>query len=223
MNFAVMNNALWCDEVLRAQGQATEFCDGYWICHGEGLPFYPAIVTLSPTIPTELKIAFNALPSGASVKDSFGSLDLGTMGFQKLFDATWLCRSPHDAGEEAAELQKAVNLKELLTWLVAWDEGTGGGKRIFSPTLLSRPGVSFVSVSAGENIVAGAITNEGPDAVIGISNLFGLKAGEAALEAVVAGHPDKPIVGYEGDEDVISIYERHGFERKGGLTIWLKS
>ncbi|WP_345409993.1 hypothetical protein [Nonomuraea salmonea] len=98
---AARDNAAWCDLMCRAHGRPGMFAGVAWTNPVRTPPFYPDAVTLSP-----LATATDVLPhidagSGASVKDSFATLDLP--GFEVLFEAHWIHRpAPRPGGDDLA-------------------------------------------------------------------------------------------------------------------------
>ena len=91
------NNALWCDAVCRAHGVPGEFVGGLWLNRQPVPRFYSNVVTLSPKDPAGQRAWVEHLMTrraSFSVKDSFVALDLSRLGFDVLFEATWLWREP---------------------------------------------------------------------------------------------------------------------------------
>lgn len=91
---AVLNNALWCDAVCRALDRATVFDRGLWLNLDESPPLYPNAITLSRNVPAMMErleaLDAAGLPSGWALKDSFAGLDLAALGFDVLFEASWI-------------------------------------------------------------------------------------------------------------------------------------
>src|SRR5689334_3060604 len=89
---AVRNNADWCAIVCRSHGIGGRFTGDAWVADGPTPPLYPDAVTLEPTAePGGLHDLVGARP-GATIKDSFASLDLAPFGWRVLFDASWIER-----------------------------------------------------------------------------------------------------------------------------------
>ena len=91
------NNALWCDAVCRAHGLPGEFVGGLWLNRQPVPRFYSNAITLSPKDPAGQRAWVEHLLTRRarfSVKDSFAALDLSGLGFDVLFEATWLWREP---------------------------------------------------------------------------------------------------------------------------------
>lgn len=92
----VENNAHWCDALARAHGAATELRAACWINHGAAPPYTPQLITLAgPDAAAEQLAAIERLRLQARgqalhVKDSYACLELAALGFELLFDATWI-------------------------------------------------------------------------------------------------------------------------------------
>jgi len=96
---AAHNNALWCDAVCRAHDRPGEFHESLWFTRLGAPRFYPDAVTMGgvEAAPAQTE-AIAALVGSTrqrelSVKDSFQSLDLSSLGFEPLFDAEWVALS----------------------------------------------------------------------------------------------------------------------------------
>jgi hypothetical protein len=89
---AVRENAEWCDWYVRARGVPTGFTDDLWFATRRTPEFYPDAVTLAADVsPAAVLDRIDTSP-GASVKDSFATLDLSPYGFEILFEAQWITR-----------------------------------------------------------------------------------------------------------------------------------
>jgi hypothetical protein len=218
IEIAAENNAYLCDAVLRAQRQETKFGEGYWHCLGPGLPYYPAIVSLTSSPTAALSMALVNLPSGASVKDSFCSLDLDRQGFVKLFEATWLCRPRMGTAPSSAEAV-IQDPDQLARWVAAWDDSQPD---IFAPLILQHSNVNIIANFEADRVDSGAIVNHGPDGIAGISNVFGPNNGASILNNVVQRYGFLDLVGYESEAAQIDCYLSFGFEPIGKLAIYLK-
>jgi len=148
-----------------------------------------------------------------------------------LFEAQWLHRraalAPPLARVGDVRWQSLSRAAELNDWETAWSgEAAVNGdapSRIFLPSLLNDPNLSFIAAYRAQRIVAGAIANRAADAV-GLSNLFvrdtdadRLRA--ACVAAVIDAFPRLPIVGYESGDDLESALAL-GFEPLCRLRIW---
>src|SRR3954447_1164763 len=95
---AAHNNAVWCDTVCASHGRAGEFHDSIWVNRHQTPPFYPNAVTLADKPASSAQIEhirdlFGAgIPGEWAVKDSLYALDLATLGFRVLFEASWIAR-----------------------------------------------------------------------------------------------------------------------------------
>jgi hypothetical protein len=186
---SVSNNALWCDAVCRVNGAPGEFHNSIWINRHTVPPFYSNAVTLTPGSAAEQLALIRELAAerlSFSVKDSFAALDLRPLGFEVLFEATWLWRTADSgqwsvdsgqypvysvrrsavSGRRSAELAWSVvaGEAELARWEAAWAGLHAGqlvpdSERIFRPALLAEPGVAFLAGSREGAIVAVAVAN----------------------------------------------------------------
>jgi hypothetical protein len=101
---AAGNNSLWFIAVCSARGAPGEFHKELWLNHRLVLRFYPNAITLLDRQADGVQLAHiqdltgAGLPGGWGVKNSFGCLDLSSLGFRLSFDATWL--SPPVWGRE---------------------------------------------------------------------------------------------------------------------------
>ncbi len=107
---AAGENAQWCSAMGGVKG---EWADTYWHAPGRTGEFYPDAVTLHPTVDVDEMLARIDASSGASVKDSFATLDLEPHGFDVLFDAVWVrTASANEKGEfdwfQGAELEEQL-------------------------------------------------------------------------------------------------------------------
>ncbi len=229
VNACARNNANWCDSVLISAGATTRFQTGFWCAEGKQLPLFPNLVTLSPKANPELTAALKALPLDATVKDSFGTLNLAPLGFKKLLSGTWLFRPPVAKRKPPvpSNWHKITNQEGLRSWVAAWnaDESVRG---LFPPKLLLDPSVRFASVSAdGTGLKAGAVINDGPalggQEIAGISNVFSRKSWLfSALHDLLAPFSHRPVCTYETDSGHLPVYRQLDFQECGSLNIWQK-
>ncbi|MFF3641229.1 hypothetical protein [Streptomyces sp. NPDC002564] len=221
---AVHNNVAWCDAVCRSHGTPGEIKAGVWASPRRTPPLYPDAVTLSPdVVPEDVPGRIDLTSSGASVKDSFGSLDLSAAGFDALFTAQWIHR-PATGGAPGAEGWRPVGAERLSAWESAWSGGAES-EGLFRPVLLDDGAVFLADTSAGR-ITAGAVAYPAAS-VIGVSNLFTADAGpDAAWRSCLAATdrlwPGVPVVGYEHGDDLAAAL-RQGFAPVGPLRVWLRA
>lgn len=223
---AARNNAEWCAAMSRSHDLASEFTAQAWAAPARTPLYYPDAVTLAPGAdPVALTNRIDTVTPGASIKDSFGDLDLTEAGFQVLFEAQWIHR-PASAAATASDLAWDVvgDPDTLRAWALAWDDGDGNAD-LFRPELLDDPSTFVLAgQSADGQPVVGAVASRS-DQVVGISNVFALAGGSDAawpvvLDAVHWLFPTLPVVGYEHGND-LAVALRHGFEPVGPLRIWL--
>ncbi|GAA4101342.1 hypothetical protein [Nonomuraea soli] len=204
---AARNNAEWCDLVCRTHGLPGRFGGRAWTNPRRTHVYYPDAVTLSPDATPDDVLAAIDTGAGASVKDSFATLDLGPHGFHVLFEAQWIARPPIPA--------PAVDGWEVTTDVRAWSTSYPDG--LFLPELLEeatlvwRPGTG-----------CGAALNTTGD-VVGLSNVFG-DPGAAFPGAVAMAaelFPGRPLVGYEAGQELEAAVLA-GFQPIGPLRVWLK-
>ncbi|MFG1696843.1 hypothetical protein [Nonomuraea sp. NPDC049309] len=211
---AVRDNAAWCDLMCRAHGRPGTFTDMAWTSPVRTPPYYPDAVTRSP-----LATAGDVLPHidagpGASVKDSFATLDLP--GFEVLFEAQWIHRAaPEPAGTSWQVVEDAAT---LAAWAAACDL-----PGLFPPSLLtlSTAGTTATIVygRTGDAVTEGAVLTA-TGGVVGVSNVFGPASAWANVMAMAARlFPGRPLVGYESDP---STALAHGFTTTGPLRVLLK-
>ncbi|WP_244177564.1 hypothetical protein [Streptomyces atriruber] len=222
---AVRNNADWCDAVCRSHGVPSAVDGGVWASPRRTPPLYPDAVTLSPDATSEDVVARIDLASpGASVKDSFGALDLSAAGFEVLFEAQWIHRPATEAGRAPGGWRPVEGGERLTDWEAAWS-GDGTSEGLFRAALLV-DGAVFLADTADGAIGAGSVAYPGAS-VVGVSNLFTVDddldaAWRSCLEATNRLWPGVPVVGYEHGE-ALAAAVRQGFEPVGPLRVWLRT
>jgi hypothetical protein len=222
---AALNNAEWCDVVVRSHGIETEIDRDAWIARTRTPPYYPDAVTLvpNPAIPDLLRRIDAS--AGCSIKDSFATLDLARFGFRVLFEAQWITRRL-DAPTAADAEPTWVRVREasaLAAWETAWSGGLGA-QGLFRAGLLAVDAVAVLAAYEADRIVAGAVLNRSAE-VVGVSNVFSLPgrrhaAWEGCLALASALYPASMMVGYQSGSD-LDIAHDHGFEPAGPLRVWI--
>jgi hypothetical protein len=249
------NNSLWCDAVCRAHGRPGEFQAGLWLNRQPVPRFYSNAITLSPKDPAGQRAWVEHLMTrrpGFSVKDSFATLDLSGLGFDVLFEATWLWRDPvrrtflsashllegqkkvHRTSESAThrELSWLVvqDAAGLARWEAAWaglhaGQVVPGSERIFRGGLLHEPGVALLAGTRAGQIVAVAAANQTGD-VVGLSNVFAPAVEAAAVWADVVDYVGELFPGRPlvGYErgDDLALALGVGFRAVGPLRVWAR-
>ncbi len=168
--------------------------------------------------------------AGASVKDSFATLDLGGESFGELFAAEWVARSA-DApvagwsdGARRFRWSSVTDARSLEAWESAWSEDDVA-RGLFAPALLDAPEIVVLRGDLDGAIVAGAILNCS-ESVVGVSNLFAstgdpVEVWRGCVDEVVTRFPGSEIVGYESGP-ALDVALRAGFESIGPLRVWIK-
>src|SRR2546430_8105448 len=166
---AARHNAVWCETVCRAHGTPGEFHDALWLNRHPVPRFYPNVVTLSTQDGTAAQLAHiralvaAGLPGSWGVKDSFCSLDLATLGFQPLFEATWLWRAPFqplpNRAASGLHWTRVQSAPELAQWEMAWSGSPAKNPstqqpRVFLPALLANPELVFIVAYQDQALVA---------------------------------------------------------------------
>jgi len=118
---AARNNAEWCAAMTRSHGQKSHFSSQAWTVSSRAPLYYPDAVTLAPNADvTALLKQIDTKTPGASVKDSFADLDLTPAGFQILFEAQWIHRSPGAAPKSNLAWTRVDTPTSLHEWALAW-------------------------------------------------------------------------------------------------------
>ena len=232
------NNALWCDAVCRAHGLPGEFVGGLWLNRQPVPRFYSNAITLSPKDPAGQRAWVEHLLTRRarfSVKDSFAALDLSGLGFDVLFEATWLWldtvrRTPESATPRELVWSVVNDAAGLARWEAAWaglqpGQVVPGSERIFRRGLLREPGVALLAGARDGQVMAVAAANQTGE-VVGLSNVFapaaeaaGCWAGAVAFAAAL--FPGRPLVGYERGDD-LTLAQAAGFVPVGPLRVWAR-
>jgi hypothetical protein len=220
LTWAVRNNASWCDLVCRSHQIQTRFQPGLWSTTERPPQFYPDAVTLEANITEEDVLTAIEPGPGASVKDSYATLDLGRHGFEQLFEARWITydRRPPQPGTTLG--WTVVETEEAFA---EWTEAAGL-TNILGDDLLHRPDVRFLAADSRQGIGATAVANlTGP--VVGVSNVFATTIGDDEAwagipTAVEAVFPDAVLVGYEHGVSLRAAAAA-GFCDVGPLRVWL--
>jgi hypothetical protein len=217
---AVENDAVWCDLVCRSRKITTSWQKGFWVSRQPTPRLYPGGITLEEHVPPERLV--DELPPGiCSVKDSYADLDLASRGFERLFDASWIYRTPkaYPAPPSGWTVVRAEQ------GLVRWLEASGLGD-VLPPALLRDASVQFLQNERASGLSAGAVLNR-TGSVVGVSNVFSTRV---PLDEVwtdvsaLAGYhfPSCPIVGYERGE-YLDAATGVGFHDLAPLRVWLRN
>ncbi|MEQ4725294.1 hypothetical protein [Nonomuraea sp. B19D2] len=209
---AARDNAEWCDAMCRAHGSPGTFTALAWTNPARTPRLYPDAVTLSPDATAADVLGHIDAGPGASVKDSFATLDLP--GFEVLFEGQWIRREPPERREPAIAWEVVADAATLTGWEQACFDGEISG--LFLPALLDE--VTILCGRRGGAIVCGSVLTP-REQVVGVSNVFGAASWEGTLAMAAGLFPGRPLVGWEVDpEDAV----RHGFTTIGPLRVWSK-
>lgn len=232
IELAARNNALWCDAVCRSHRLSGTLDSVAWSSSTRTPPLYPDAVTLSATPHAADILRRIDGSAGASVKDSWTSLDLAAAGFTPVIDGEWLWLDPVGAegvaAIPAADQRRWRSLEsgaEMAQWSRAWAQNPQHAT-ILRPQLLHEAGVHVLAAGDGDDdFVAGCIVNVTGE-VAGLSNLFSSDGDDArtwseALSAASPLAPGRVLVGWESG-DGVDAARSAGFETIGPLTVWIR-
>ena len=214
---AARNNADWCALVCAAHGLSTHADALAWSSPRRTPALLPDAVTLSPDVTADTLLARIDLGPGASVKDSFATLDLTEAGFRVLFEAQWI---EHRGPTPVAPGWRVVD--DPVRWERAWS-GADAVTGALTPEVLSHPAVTAL---ANADLTAGALLNVDERGHVGITNLFfgdgdrdGAWAGATALAR--ERHPGAVLLGYESGAELAAA-RAVGFTSTGPLRVWIR-
>jgi len=217
---AAANNADLYEAVFQLHEIGYERLPFAFVARGKPPPFYANLTLLEPDcmddVCKELATIASEFGGALAVKDSFYQMELAAQGFRELFTASWIWRAPRDVG--AAGWQRVETSRDLEMWEAAWEAGSAPTQeRMFGDQLLGMPEIGVFGRKHGDAFRAGCLGNLSWDCV-GLSNVFGEDALEAAAACVGSMAPDLPIVGYESGDD-LRLAKDAGFEVTGDLRI----
>lgn len=217
---AAAANAAWCATVCWAHGIPSSLAAGLWRSEGRPPPFYPDAVTLEPGLDPARVASLVPSREGASVKDSFGDVDLGALGFAVLFEAQWVWHDPvAGAAAKAGAVWTAVRDEaDLAEWATA-----AGQQDTLVVELLGEPGVRFLrAVEDGVEVGRAALCLR--VGVVEVSNVWAAAPGvwESLVQAAARWFPARPLAGYEGGVDLVAAMGG-GFVPVGPLRVWVRS
>jgi hypothetical protein len=220
LTLAVREHAAWCDLVCRLHRFTPEGDGRGWWSARRTPDLVPDAVTLVPDLSVLDVLGRITDSPGASVEDSFATLDLTDQGWSVRFDATWVARPP-GTGVDVEVASSFATVRErfpFVAWCRAW-----GGPEGARPTGLRRaPGVTVLGREGVAGFADGAIvprTEIGGTAVAGLWNAFGAWADIA--DAASHRHPEAWIVGYERGASLDAALAA-GFSAIGPLRVWTR-
>lgn len=225
---AARNNAAWCDTVCRSHGLAPAWDTRVWSSSARTPPLYPDAVTLRSDVDPGAVIAGIDLSSpGATVKDSFGTLELTDHGLVPLFDAAWIHRTAAPAVVDAGLAVEIVDDGTTLErWVRTWHGDDTTPPDVFRLSLVDDVDVRLLLVLEEANgaVLGGAAVNRA-GTVAGLSNVFtedgaAERVWGACLVAASTYFPGLDLVGYESGDDLEPALA-NGFRTIGPLRIWI--
>jgi hypothetical protein len=218
LTLAVREYAAWCDLVCRLHRFAPAGDARLWWSSRRTPDLVPDAVTLVPDV-FVLDVLGRVTDSpGASIADSFATLDLADQGFTVLEDATWVARPPGTGADEDVASTFAV-VREKFPF-AAWCRAWGGPEGVLPTGLRRASGVTVLGRDGAGGSVDGGIvhrTEIGGAAVAGLWHAFGAWADVAA--AASHRHPDAWIVTCERGAGLDAALAA-GFTAIGPRRVW---
>jgi len=221
---AVQNNMDWYEAQARTWNIEAHRSEHEW-WSTQPVPPYHSNLVASGELPAQTIANIDTALDGAwSIKDAHQQYDLAPLGFEGLFDAAWIARTPAPwptAHQTQAKVARATNAATLTRWIDAWGE-TPPGRSVFRPSILANTKVHFLFVEAGPSRISGGLCANESDQAVGITNTFGdPQAHDLCLAYLSQVLPSVPMVGYERGEDLRRMLQR-GFVELGDLRIWIR-
>jgi hypothetical protein len=218
---AVGNNAAWCDLVCTALGVRGTVTRDLYVNRSEVPRFYPNVVTLSETVEESDVVRAIGDREHWSVKDSFGRLDLTTVGLTRLFEAQWLV-APRKPPTEGVECRVVDGDAALHEWLAARD---ADGADVLGAAWSERADLAYVSIVDGGSVAGSGVLSLA-HGVVGLSNVVCTvgdpsRCWSSLVAASQSLFPDVAVVGYETGE-ALSVAVSVGCEVLGPLTVWAR-
>ena len=154
----------------------------------------------------ELLVASN-LPNRWSVKDSFAELDLSRLGFEVLFEASWIHTTMPSFGPSSD---------------IVWQRETQSSARL----PFDDPDFALFTGRRGFGVVAGGMAYRAAG-VVGLSNVVAEAADAVAVWRTLIllasqTFPRQPLVGYESGGELQAALDA-GFEMGDPLRVWVKA
>jgi hypothetical protein len=218
LTLAVREHAAWFDLVCRLHRFTPEGDGRLWWSARRTPDLVPDAVTLVPDASVLDVLGRINDSSGASVEDSFATLDLTDQGWTLHLDATWVARPPGSGGDDEVASTFAV-VREKFPF-AAWCRARGAPEGVLPSGLRRAPGVTVLGRQGDGGFVDGVIvhrTEIGGTPVAGLWNAFGSWADIA--DALSHRHPEAWIVGYERGARLDAAFAA-GFTAIGPLRVW---
>lgn len=220
LTLAVREYAAWCDLVCRLHRFAPDGDGRVWWSARRSPDLVPDAVTLVSDVSEFEALSRINDSSGASVGDSFATLDLADQGWTVLSDATWIARPPGSGGDEEMASAFAVVREKFV--FAAWCRDWGGPADVLPAGLRRASGVTVLGREGGGGFVDGGIvhrTEIGGTAVAGLWNVFGSWADVA--DAAACRHPEAWVVSCARGAGLDAALTA-GFRAIGPLRVWTR-
>jgi len=218
LSLAVREHAAWCDLVCRLHRFTPEGDGRLWWSARRTPDLVPDAVALVPDVSVLEVLGRIDDSSGASVEDSFATLDLTEQDWTVRLDATWVARRPGTGPDDEVASTFAV-VRERFPFL-AWSRAGGDPAGVLPTGVRRAPGVTVLGRGGEVGFTDGAIvhcTEIGGIAVAGMWNVFGTWAEVAG--AVSSRHPGAWIVTCERGARLEAALAA-GFTAIGPIRVW---
>jgi hypothetical protein len=225
----IEDNIGWCSTICASHHSEERNSASTWANLVPSPPYYPNIITRRPHTQADVvRLVQDVRQIGISgswcVKDSFGDLDLSTLGFSVMIEGQWFGRistQRRDLIEHAWETVRHPG--ELSLWERAW--GGPAGDRIFNDTLLDDRRIRFWMLRRQGGIGAGCITFSS-GRVTGLSNWFSIR-GESVFDlgvmsAIADTRAGTPVVCWAAADDAAN-FPGGGFAPLGRVQVWISA
>lgn len=236
---AAANLAAWHNAALRALGIESTTESVLWSASQDCPSVYYNAITLGGEDAHDEQLASVAALARShpgdtfAVCDSFGTLDLGELGFAATQHGTWLVRKP-GAPERRPfppelSIERVVSDRQLAAWEAANAIGYGAAPppepgTWHAPALLADPRAQIFAGYADGHVVSGSMAYltdrvNGIYAVFTIPDYRGRGFGEWLAWRAILGRPHQPAT-LQATAKAEPLYRRMGFEPAGPFTIW---
>jgi hypothetical protein len=212
----------WYDDVFAVHGIPTSSADGLWWAGSEPPRWHSAAKTLEPTARVQRALRAVEQFERCSVADSFGTLDLSHVGFQLLFEATWIHHSP--PAQPSGGLPGGWSVVTRAVALDQWNaqHGTAG---VLLPELLTHPRFTVLARYADDFLIGGAVLHDCHGEAVGLSNAWAVPGAMLDPMALLACagtiHPGRAIVAYARGDDLDTLVDA-GFSQLGPQVVWAR-
>jgi len=215
---AVREHGAWCDLICRLHRFAPAGDARLWWSARRSPDLVPDAVTLAPDLPVLDVLGRINDGAGASVMDSFATLDLADQGWSVATEATWVVRPP-GSGADGAVAATFTPVREKLVF-AAWCRAWGGPVDALPAGVRRASGVTVLGRADAARFTDGGIVHRtlvGGVPVAGLWHGFGEWADVAA--AATHRHPDAWIVSHAHGaplDDALAA----GFTATGPVRWW---